>query len=204
MHLRIFLRWGLATIAVAAVLASPGANPRPAAADMAAVVDALPAGPSFSNDGQPYVWLPTLAAVRKGEDRTGAAVGAPDAAPGSVLAEKGRFIVYAPQEAASEANRTAMAAPTAAAHYPVVFNRRTGRLGVVSRKLWLKLDRPADAAPIADAYSLQLAFVNPVMKTAFYTAPAGLDLHALRNALSGDPRVARVTLEIIDRTFRPR
>ncbi len=47
-------------------------------------------------------------------------------------------------------------------------------------------------------------FPNAAMKTSCYEVPEGVDLLMLRERLRSDPRVERVTLEIIDRVYRPR
>ena len=85
----------------------------------------------------------------------------------------------------------------------MVLNLRTKSIGIITGRLWLKLKELSDARSMADAYGMTLSFVNTPMSTAFYDVPAGVDIFVLRKDLQKDPRVLRVTLDMVDRIRRP-
>lgn len=51
---------------------------------------------------------------------------------------------------------------------------------------------------------MSLSFTSEAMATSFFAVPEGSDLLSLRSRLQADPRVPGVTLEVLDRTRRPR
>jgi hypothetical protein len=51
---------------------------------------------------------------------------------------------------------------------------------------------------------LVVSFSNLAMETIFYETPAGADIENLRKRLQADPRIRRVTLDMVDRIRRPR
>jgi hypothetical protein len=129
---------------------------------------------------------------------------------GEEFARKGAFRIYhqsvVPSAAAEEGgtpSRSISALPEPPLH-PVVFNKRMKKLGVMTRKLWLKLADMKDSGSIASEYGLKPSYNCEPMQTAFYSAPDGIDLMQLRTRLESDPRVLRVTLETLDRIARPR
>lgn len=206
---RILLKL-LATIALlwlSAGIAAPSGGWAGEAGQRETIIRSLPRGETFSNDGQPYVQLPTLRAgkekggdVRADQVRQGESAGS----SGEVLAERGRFTIYRPAAATAAAvPPDAALAPTTPPSYPVVLNERTGALGVVTRRLWSKLKVMTDTDAIGREYGLEFSFANAAMRTSFYGVPGGVDIWALRTRLQSDPRVERVTLEIIDRVHRP-
>lgn len=179
-----------------------------------ALVQSLPRGDAFANDGEPYVWLPTLRATKGTGGRFLLSVGDAPAAEGEgalsageVLDRKGLFTIYRPAvDGVSPAAGVRVLQDSSGdlPANPVVFNQRTKALGVLTRNLWLKLKEMGDTEAIAGEYSLVLSFSNPAMQTSFYRAPEGIDLKRLRERLLNDPRILGVTLEIIDRVHRPR
>lgn len=200
--LMIAALWSCAGLVVPAVGCAGGAGQHQA------LIRALPRGETFRNDGQPYVLLPTLRAGKeKGGDVQAGQVrpGDPVVSSREALTERGLFTIYRPAETPSAAMTpdTSVSAEVLPA-YPVVLNERTGALGVVTRRLWLKLRDMRDTDPIAREYGLDNSFSNAAMRTSFYEVPGGADIWALRARLRSDPRVERVTLEVIDRVLRPR
>ncbi len=179
-----------------------------------ALVASLPRGDAFANDGEPYVWLPTLRAAKETGGRSLLSAGDASAAEGEgalsageILDRKGLFTIYRPAvDGVSPAPgvRVLQESSGDLPAHPVVFNQRTKALGVLTRNLWLKLKEMGDTEAIAGEYGLILSFSNPAMQTSFYRAPEGIDLKRLRERLQNDPRILGVTLEIIDRVHRPR
>ncbi len=118
---------------------------------------------------------------------------------------EGAFSIYRPVPTSPASGRkTANMAAGDLPAYPVVFNQRTKALGVLTRRLWLKLKEMRDTDGIAKEYGMALSFSNAAMQTSFYEVPEGIDLQTLRTRLQSDPRIMRVTLEVIDRIRQPR
>jgi hypothetical protein len=158
----------------------------------------LPKGDEFDNDGFRYVILPSLHGRmdRATGGRPPLADGDPNVIDtGELIARKGLFTIH---------RQPSASAPAALPDYPVVYNLRMKAIGVMTRSLSLKLVNTNDAQPLADEYGLKFSFLSDVMRTAFYSVPARIDLMQLRARLMEDPRIARVTLEILDRTRKPR
>jgi hypothetical protein len=172
-----------------------------------ALIASLPKGDVFDNDGQTYVWLPTLRAKKEtsgnstpGISRDPASEVGSDGSTGEFLEKRGLFSIYKPAPASSAAG---METANAVSEHPVVLNQRIRTLGVLTRRLWLKLKEMRDTDGIAKEYGMTLSFSNAAMGTSFYEVPEGIDLQALRTRLLSDPRIVRVTLEVIDRIHRP-
>ena len=170
-----------------------------------AFVSSLPRGETFENDGSTYAWLPTLRAEkhdgRKVESNMNANAGSAltDPAVGDVIERKGLFAVYRQSLAEEASIRTASGSSGEVQTYPVVLNLKTKSLGIITGNLWLKLKDMQDAQPIAEAFNMNLSFVNIPMATAFYEFPADVDILTLRKHLEADSRVSRVTLDMVDR-----
>ena len=169
------------------------------AAQREALVASLPRGETFENDGDTYVWLPTL----RGARTTGgnAVERSASAAAGSreVVQEKGHFTIYGPSGAAESA-----ATASAPSGYGIALNLRTKSLAVITGNIWLKLKNMRDTAAIATEYGLVFSFSNAAMSTSFYSVPPEMDIQALRKKLLADPRVLTVTLDMLDRIRHPR
>jgi hypothetical protein len=173
-------------------------------AQRAAFIASLPRGETFVNDGETYVWLPTLRAEKKGVGKNalnaGRAVGAVAAAE-TPVEEKGPYGIYGPPAPASPSQRSAAGITPP---HPIALNLRTKSLAIVTGRLWLKLKNMQDTQSIADDYGLVVSFSNPAMETSFYDTPADADIKNLRKRLQEDPRIIRVTLDMMDRIRRPR
>jgi hypothetical protein len=189
--------------------AAPSALVESATETMEARAARLPQGEEFENNGFAYVLLPTLRAEKQKSVRSPLSAGEVPYA-GEEFARKGAFRIYhqsvVPSAAAEEGgtpSRSISAIPEPPLH-PVVFNKRMKKLGVMTRKLWLKLADMKDSGSIASEYGLKPSYNCEPMQTAFYSAPDGIDLMQLRTRLESDPRVLRVTLETLDRIARPR
>jgi hypothetical protein len=169
------------------------------AAQRKAFIATLPQGNTFENDGMTYVWLPTLRGEKTGASGSKAA----ESATGGrqTIERKGGFTIYKPAASGTVASQAA-SGNSATAHR-IALNVQTQSLSVVTGKLWLKLKDINDARPIADEYGLTFSHVFAPMMTAFYQAPEGADLEALRNSLLADARIKRVTLDMVDRIRQP-
>lgn len=188
---------------------APSALAESATETMEGRVARLPQGEEFENNGFAYVLLPTLRAENQKSVRSPLAAEKTPSA-GEEFARKGAFRIYhqptAPSAATAEGgavSRNAGASPESPLH-PVVFNKRMKILGVMTRNLWLKLADMKDADSIAQKYGLKPLYNCVPMQTAFYSAPGEIDLMQLRARLQNDPRILRVTLEVLDRIPRPR
>lgn len=187
---------------------APSASAQSATETMEARVARLPQGEEFDNNGFACILLPTLRAETQKSVRAPLAADEAESS-GEEFARKGAFRIIRQSTAPSAATRTTAASQGAnslsgSPLHPVVFNKRTKTLGVVTRNLWLKLADMKDADVIAREYGLKPSFTSVPMQTAFYSAPGGIDLMQLRVRLQNDPRVLRVTLEVQDRIPRPR
>ena len=168
------------------------------AAQREALITSLPQGVVFENDGSTYVRLPTLRAERTGgREAASGTNGTAGSALGEVVEQKGLFTVYKP-------SRELQGTAREVANYPVVLNLETNSIGIITGRLWLKLKELSDAGSMADAYGMTLSFVNDPMSTAFYDVPEGVDILTLRKDLDKDPRVWRVTLDMVDRIHQPK
>ncbi|MDQ5986378.1 MAG: hypothetical protein CSYNP_02101 [Syntrophus sp. SKADARSKE-3] len=169
------------------------------AAQRKAFIATLPQGSTFENDGMTYVWLPTL----RGEKKSASSGKTAESATGGrqTIEQKGGFTIYKPAASGTMASQAA-SRNTATAHR-IALNVQTQSLAVVTGKLWLKLKDINDARPIADEYGLTFSHIFAPMMTAFYQAPDGADLEALRKKLLADDRIKRVTLDMVDRIRQP-
>lgn len=161
-----------------------------------ALIAAIPKGDTFDNDGTTYAWLPTLRAARQ-EDKTNLSRKETDLIDRQLIEQKGRFKIY------GTATRRAMSRGEESATKPVALNMHTKSLAVITGNLWLKLKDMQNARSIAVEYGLVFDFANDAMRTAFYKAPADADIKGLRERLQADPRIERVTLDMVDRIRRP-
>lgn len=194
-----FIMLVLSIFGAAGLISSTACCFEPAKRD--AFIASLPRGETFSNDGTDYVWLPTLKAEVIEEGKTARIkVEQGDQSPDEqqMVEQKGRFNIYAGENRASGRRAGEDSAR------PVAFNLRTKSLAIVTGDLWLKLKDMKSAQAIAGEYNLVFSFSNPAMQTAFYRAAAGADMEILRQRLQADPRIMRVTLDMVDRIRLPR
>lgn len=80
---------------------------------------------------------------------------------------------------------------------PVVVNPASGRMGVVTGTVILKLSNIADAEKIAERENLTLLSVDPTINTAYFRAPEKYGLVSGSQRLQEDPGVVRVELEVV-------
>jgi len=156
-----------------------------------AFVVSFPQGESFENDGSVYVWLPTLRAEKTDTRK--------DMAVEDVIERKGLFSVYKQSQVTVPSIRAENESADSVPTHPVVYNLKTKSIGIITGKLLLELKNMQDAPHIADMYNLSLSFANIEMSTAFYDIPGDVNIQTLRKQLQADPRVVRVTLDIVDR-----
>ena len=170
-----------------------------------AFIASLPRGETFENDGASYVWLPTLRAEKTEGRKTELSVNAypgtvqTDQTMEEVIEQKGLFTVYRQSLAEEPSIRTVRRSNGDVMVHPVVLNLQTKSLGIVTGKLWLKLKDMQEAQSIANSYDITLSFVNTPMATSFYELPGNVNILTLRKRLEDDPRILRVTLDMVDR-----
>lgn len=168
---------------------------------------------SFTNDGMAYAWRPELRAInhtegkvslRQGGRRTAEDVESMEVM--DILERKGRYTIYRPLPASptGSAIRGVLHHRRSIQTFPIVINRTTGRLGVVTDGLMLKLRDPETATAIAGEYGLSFSYMNDLIRTAVYTLAEEVNIKDLRERLMHDPRIERVTLSIVDHIRRPR
>lgn len=173
-------------------------------AQRAALMDSLPRGEAFENNGMNYVWLPTLRGVKTLPARTTSGGGNTAAAAAenqAAVEQKGPFTIY---RTPAVSGKSSVAARDSNSTYPIALNIQTGSLAIITGNIWLKLKNLNDAGTIAADYGLTLSFTNADMSTSFYQIPAQADIQALRKRLQADSRISRVTLDMVDRIRHPR
>lgn len=168
------------------------------------LIASLPRGDVFENDGENYVWLPTLrgektiagkAATRIKQKADAATEDTAD------VEQKGPFRIYKPSATSGKLYARSVKNSSIC---PIALNLRTKSLAIVTGNIWLKLKNIHDADAIAVEYGLSLSFSNAAMSTSFYQVPAEMDIQTLRTQLLADSRIMRVTLDMVDRIRHPR
>lgn len=169
---------------------------------------------SFANDGMEYRWRPDLKAIKHAEGKVSLRQQGRSVAEASepmevneILEEKGIYMIYRPHPSppsSGSAIRRSQHSQQDIHTFPIVINQTTGRLGVVTDDLMLKLKNPETASAIAEEYGLAFSYMNDLIRTAVYKISVETDIKELRERLIHDPRVERVTLSIVDRIRRPR
>lgn len=118
-----------------------------------------------------------------------------------VLERKGRYVIY--REAPAKTRSTAgVTLRLTGAGYPVLLNKQTGNLAVVTGNLRVKL-KSGDITAVASAHGLTVTQEFTHLGTAFLSAPEGADLLALLAALRADPRIAEADLELFEHVRVP-
>ena len=163
----------------------------------AALVQAAPKGAPFKSGGQTYQVVGGLRATGGGGATMDQRLSAVGARSTDLVEVRGPFLIYRAPPAAGAAPVSAMAAevnrsPT----FPVVVNKRTGRLGVAASVLIVRLADVGTAATVAQAGGLTLDFVAERLGLAFYTVPDGRDIQAAAASLARDARVKSAEIEV--------
>jgi len=164
------------------------------------LITSLPRGETIKNDGNTYVWLPTLKAFQA-FGKTSTSDLTVTTADRKIVGKKGPFTIY---QLSASPEKIFTHSAGAGSGYPVALNLNTNSLAVVTGNIWLKLKNMRDSRPIGDEYGLAYSFSNATMATSFYSLPPDADINALLKKLQADPRVLRVTLDMIDRIRYPR
>ena len=168
------------------------------------LIASLPLGEVFENDGENYVWLPTLRGEKTiaGKAATRIKQKADAATEDTVdVEQKGPFRIYKPS---AKSGKLYARSVKNSSTFPIALNLRTKSLAIVTGNIWLKLKNIKDADAIAAEYGLALSFSNAAMSTSFYQVPAEMDIQTLRTQLLADARIMRVTLDMVDRIRHPR
>lgn len=164
------------------------------------LIASLPRGETFKNEGQAYIWLPTLKALRA-QSKTPSSDMIATTDNVKTVEKKGPFTIY--QSSASLEKIFAQSAGGGSG-YPVALNLNTNSLAVITGNVGLKLKNMQDTQAIGDEYGLAYSFSNATMATSFYSMPPETDINALLKKLQADPRILRVTLDMVDRIRHPR
>jgi len=115
------------------------------------------------------------------------------------IEQKGLYALYRHSFSEASSIRFERGVSEAVMVSPVVLNLRTGSFAVITGKMCLKLNDLEDAKDLADAYGISLSFVNQYLTLACYEIPPDVEILTLRKDLLNDPRVQRVTLDMVDR-----
>jgi hypothetical protein len=167
----------------------------------AELVAASQKGPEFKNDKQVYRVVLGMQAVPRGDSTGTGRATALGIATADVVEQKGPYTIVtrtptgaagAPRLAAASAVSERAGAPA----YPVVVNRSTGQLGVVSGTLVVKMANVDEAAALAKAHGLTVDYVAGSIGYAFLQVPAGGDIISTAAALRRDARVRSAYAEI--------
>ncbi len=170
-----------------------------------ALVASLPKGETFENDGSTYLFLPTIQAVRTTPESMGSKgkeAGVSDSKGIEIkgfIERKGLYALYRHSFSEASSIRFERGDSEDVTVSPVVLNLRTGSFTVITGKMCLKLNDLEDVKDLADAYGIALSFVNQYLTLACYEIPPDVEILVLRKDLLNDPRVLRVTLDMVDR-----
>lgn len=168
------------------------------AAQRKAFIASIPQGETFENDGTTYAYLPTLQGEKDADRKLKSFKNEQLTSDREAFVQqKGPFTIYKRGAALKIQSDRSPA-------HQVVLNLERNSLGILTGNLWLKLKDLEVAQSLADTYGMTLTFINTPMSTAFYETRDGIDILALRRVLNKDPRIVRVTLDIVDRISRPR
>ena len=163
-------------------------------------------GPLVESGGEQYILLADVTAVRGPPDGPddkqllrGMGLDAQE-----VLERKAGLIIFrggAPESARLNTftAKTGQGDPL----YPVVWNRRTGKLGVVLGTIVVKLHSGADAQAVATEYGLRVVRDYKHLGTAILQVAPGQEPFALAGALAGNDRVAGAIVEILENPAVP-
>lgn len=180
-------------------------------AERESFISALPRGETFENDGNPYVWLPTLRGEKTGSPKATEKTAKSTVAIAekeTTVEQKGPYTIYGPSSGAFQSTArqgySAQSANGTNSGCPIALNTRTKSLAIITGNIWLKLKNIQDAKTIGDEYGLTFSFSNAAMSTSFYQVPADTDIATLRQSLQADSRILRVTLDMVDRIHNPR
>ena len=174
-----------------ALAASPSLaqDPGALAARRTRALAAAPLGDSFRSSGIDYRIVRGIRAIERGAGHTVAQRLAMQGAPSdALLEEKGPYLVY--QEPAGTA--PASAAPGRA----VAVDARTGRLGIVTGTVVVRVASQAQAEAVARETGIALEYYAPSIGRAFYQVVAGGDAVAAAARLAARPGVSDVEVDV--------
>jgi hypothetical protein len=88
--------------------------------------------------------------------------------------------------------------------YPVVLNRETGNLGVLTGNLFVRVHDVAHASALAATYGASVRKVKPKLGLVFLeVVKEGRDLFTIADGLRSDSRVIQADLEIVENLRTP-
>ncbi len=186
---------------LAAAQAKASRLPSPAAARQADLVRSSAGGRTFTSRGKPYRVLGGARAVARAQGESDEqAVARAGAFPADVVERKGGFLILRGGRGASP---TIAAAPDQAGDHTVVVNTRTGRLGIVSGNLNVRMREGADPGALARNHGLALVSAAPRIRAAFFRVPAGRDVQAAAEAMAQERGVASAEVEVLEHLAVP-
>ena len=164
------------------------------------MVATLLEGATVTAAGEEYVYLPEMRAVRsaKSSDSAEGTLAKLGIATAAVLDSKGGFVLYKVLEGTPIRSAMASAALKGTVEFPVVLNRRTGKLGIVSGSLVVKLKRMEEAEAIAATHGISLSRKYDRLGRAVFLVGQGTDMLAVEQAMADDARVESVQVEILE------
>ena len=189
-------------LASVSALAQEPRDPARAAAERAAMVEALQRGKEIRVGEERYQHLlEVLAVERKSSAQTPQdALSLAKAGGAQVIETKGRLVLYR----AGGANAALVRHAGESVIYPTVVNSRTGALGVLTGTLVVKPKSMGDADAIAAGHGLEKTKAYPKLQTVFYRAKPKVDIADVSAALQADSRVESAYPEIIEHVRTPK
>ena len=186
-----------------------GATPSPGRTPLAQALAGqtpLKEGRGLTSGGESYVLLPEVRAMPR--SAPGLATGKPPlmaletlgAEPQALLETRGPYLVYRTGPDETPAPRLTPGGPTS---LPVVRNTRTGRLGVLTGTLAVRLAEDASAENLAKAHDLTVGNRLAGLGVVFLRSGPGRDLFALVQELASDRRVKEARLDILEHAYQP-
>ncbi len=170
------------------------------------IINSLEKGEEIKNGHDKYIFIPGLKALNSeiSTSNSKSNLLRSESSGDEILGKKGRFSIYRSNSSGINSRKASKQHIGKNSERPVVQNRRTGRLAVVTGNIIVKLKDIGTAQNIAKTYNLELSFTNKFMKTAFFSSLDLSNLPALKNNLENDSRVIRVNLEIVDKIRKTR
>ncbi len=162
-------------------------------------------GKSFSSDREEFVVLPELysTSYQPSEDTQSNSLSAKKVQQASELVQKkGGFAIYKSSSVNTLSSTSSVIAEDQTL-LPVVLNKRTNNLGILTGKIKVVLNDMGDVGDIATDLNLTIADTFSHLKTVFFIVNGEQDLIDLSNTLDNDSRIKSASIEVLENFYEP-